>query len=71
MSDVIKNYISYVIFEKNAVGVLPHGVHCPTLSYAYVKPDGCHVGIITTFRFYCLKMCSSPLPSDRSQAIII
>ena len=28
MSDVIKNYISCVIFEKNAVGVLPQVCVC-------------------------------------------
>ena len=31
LSDVIKNHIRYVIFEENAVGVLPHWASCPTL----------------------------------------
>ena len=33
MFDVIKNNIRDVIFEKNAVGILPHWVSCPTLPY--------------------------------------
>ena len=31
MPDVIGKYVSYVIFEKNKVGVLPRWASCPTL----------------------------------------
>ena len=33
MSDVIKNYLRYVTFEKKAVGVLPLCASCLTLPY--------------------------------------
>ena len=35
MSDVIKNYTRFVIFEKNAVDVLPHWASFPALPYIY------------------------------------
>ena len=35
LSDVIKNYIRFVIFEKNDLDVLPHRASFPALPYIY------------------------------------
>ena len=36
MSDVVKHYIRYVIFQKNAVGLLPYWASFPTFPYMYL-----------------------------------
>ena len=46
MSDVIENYVCYVIFEKNEVGVLPRWASCPTLPYINILRHSTTTGFL-------------------------